>query len=229
MIRNQTPPGFIMFDLDGTLIDSAPDLATSTNELLEAAGLPALTIDQVRSMIGNGIRMLVYRAFGAYGIDLEGDALTDATDRMMTIYARNLTLETVLMPGAERTMRELHAIGVTLAVITNKPEAFTREILEFFDLDRFVSIVVGGDTGPKRKPAPDMLLHALRLAGADPSDALMIGDSPADIDAAKAAGIANIAVRGGYTNVAVEALGADTIIDSLEDLTIAFSQLRKAV
>jgi phosphoglycolate phosphatase len=111
-------------------------------------------------------------------------------------------------------------------VVTNKPEEFTRELIKHFGFDAIVDVVVGGDTGPQRKPAPDMLEHALAAMGVAAGKAIMVGDSPADIDSAKAAGVLSVAVRGGYTNVPVEELGADILIDSLKDLPQAIAALK---
>ena len=220
-------PQVILFDLDGTLIDSAPDIAAAVNRLLAEDGHASLTLDEVRSMIGNGVKKLVERAYAARGITLEGAALEETTNRMMAIYGDHLTVETVLLPGAAEILAAYHKARVKLGVVTNKPEAFTRTILEHFGLSEIVDVVVGGDTGPERKPAPDMLNHALAQTGFTASRALMVGDSPADIGAAKAAFMASVAVRGGYTNVPVEELGADIVIDSLSELPAAIEQLKQ--
>jgi phosphoglycolate phosphatase len=207
----------VFFDLDGTLIDSAPDIAAATNALLASHGIPALSVDQVRGMIGNGVKKLVQRAFDANGIALEGEALDERTSEMMGIYARHLTVLTNEMPGASAILRQADAAGLSIAVLTNKPEIFTREIITAFGWSPYVDCILGGDSGPARKPAPDMLLHVCRQLGILPAEALMIGDSPADIGAAKAASVASIAVRGGYTNVPVDALGADRVVSSLNE------------
>jgi phosphoglycolate phosphatase len=220
-------PRAILFDLDGTLIDSVPDIATAVNLLLETEHLAPLTVEDVRGMIGNGIAKLVERAFEARGVLLEGDSHAAMTERMMEIYKDHLTDETALMEGAEHILCAYAKVGVRLAVVTNKPEAFSREILEHFGLGEVVSVVVGGDTGPARKPAPDMLLNAVTELGATVSQSLMVGDSPADIDAAKAAPMASVAVRGGYTRIAVEELGADVVIDSLTQLPGAIELLKE--
>ena len=220
-------PQVILFDLDGTLIDSVPDLRSSVNMLLGEDGHPPLTLDQVRSMIGNGVRKLVERAYAASGVTLEGEALDAATDRMMAVYGGRLTAETTLMPGAAEIISAYHRARVKLGVVTNKPEAASRTILDHFGLSEIIDVVVGGDTGPERKPAPDMLNHALAQTGFTASRALMVGDSPADIGAAKAAFMASVAVRGGYTNVPVEDLGADIVIDSLSELPAAIEQLKQ--
>lgn len=221
-------PGAILFDLDGTLVDSVPDIASAVNLLLGRDGLAPLTEDEVRSMIGNGIKKLVQRAYAARGTDLAGDELERTTDRMMGIYGDWLVVRTALMKGAAEVISVCAAAGVKIAVVTNKPEAFAAEIVTRLGLGDAVAVILGGDSGPKRKPAPDMLVETLARLGADAGDAVMVGDSPADIDAARAVPMASIAVRGGYTNVAPDDLGADLVIDSLEDLPAAIMRLREA-
>ena len=222
-------PQAILFDLDGTLIDSAPDIAAAVNELLAQDGLPAQTVDAVRGMIGNGVRKLVERAYGTSGRPVEGAALDETTDRMMGVYGKHLTRHTAILPGALEMVVAYHAAGVKIGVVTNKPEAFTHEILAHFGLDAHVDVVVGGDTGPARKPAPDMLEHALRQVGVPAARALMVGDSPADIGAAKAAHMASIAVRGGYTTVPADQLGADLVVSDLMELPAAIGTLTATV
>ncbi|KGF69716.1 phosphoglycolate phosphatase [Hoeflea sp. BAL378] len=222
-------PRAILFDLDGTLIDSAPDLCASVNDLLAQDALPPLSPDAVRGMIGHGVRKLVERAYAFSGRPVAGEALDDATDRMMEIYGGQLTRHTTLMPGAMEMVVAYHMAGVKIGVVTNKPEAFTREILGHFGLLALVDVVVGGDTGPLRKPAPDMLEHALLQVGVSPLHALMVGDSPADTDAARAAGVASVAVRGGYTTVPADALGADRVISTLMELPAAIEAFKAAV
>jgi phosphoglycolate phosphatase len=146
---------------------------------------------------------------------------------MMEIYAHHLTNLTTLMPGAAEAVTAGHGAGAKIAVVTNKPEAFSRAILTHFGLAPFIDLVIGGDSGPARKPAPDMLLHALGQFGIDPRHALMIGDGPADIDAARAANMRSVAVSGGYTAVPAEALGADLHIQTLADLPMAVARLRE--
>jgi phosphoglycolate phosphatase len=220
-------PEAILFDLDGTLIDSAPDIAAAANELLSEDTLGPLTVAQVRAMVGSGVRKLVERAYAACGEPLAGEALDARHARMMEIYAFHLTKLTTLMPCAAEALAACDEAGAKIAVITNKPEVFSRAILAHFGLEPFIDLVVGGDTGPARKPAPDMLLHAIARFGIEPERALMIGDGPADIDAARAANIRSVAVSGGYTAVPVEALGADLHIETLAELSKAIARLRE--
>jgi phosphoglycolate phosphatase len=220
-------PEALLFDLDGTLIDSVPDLTTSANLLLGEDGLQPLAIGEVRSMIGNGVRKLVERAFAARDVLLDEAGLDVRTGRMMVIYADYLTAETVFMPSAREIVTTYHKANTRIAVVTNKPEGFSRTILDKLGICGMVDCVVGGDSGPARKPAPDMLLHACRQMNVQVSRAVMVGDSPADIDAARNASMACVAVRGGYTSVPVEELGADVLIDTLADLPGAIEKLKE--
>lgn len=208
----------VIFDLDGTLIDSAADLHGSINIVLVRHGLAELSLPQVVSMIGHGVRKLVERAFATSGQPLQGEALDAAYDEMVGVYESRLTELTTLMPGAAEAVRALQGTGIRLGVVTNKPHAATETILAHFGLLDPMLIVMGGDSGLPRKPAPDMLEVALYKLGLDPDDVVMVGDSPADIDCARAAGVRSIAVRGGYTQKPADKLGADLVIGSLAEL-----------
>jgi len=219
-------PRAILFDLDGTLVDSVGDIRTALNLLRAEEELDPLALDAVRGMVGNGIAKLVQRAFAADGMHLEGDALAEMARRMMEIYAHHLTIETELKAGAREIVRAYHRAGAKIAVVTNKPEAFSRAIIDHFELSAAIHAIVGGDSGPARKPAADMLLHACALVDAPVRRAIMVGDSSADVGAAHAAGMASIAVLGGYTTVPVADLGAHVVIDTLNDLPAAIERLK---
>lgn len=221
-------PKAILFDLDGTLVDSAPDIAAAVNELLAGRSLPPLTVVQVKSMIGNGVEKLVERAFATSGTPLSGAELEDANREMAPIYRRHTTQLTRLMPGAAEALAQLHVAGIRMGVATNKPQVATREILLHFGLLERLGAIVGGDAVTRKKPAPDALLLALDQLGTEPRDAFMVGDSVTDVEAARAAGMPVVIVRGGYTQLPVEQLGADLICDSLLELPAALSGLRSA-
>ncbi|WP_067341563.1 phosphoglycolate phosphatase [Stappia indica] len=215
----------LLFDLDGTLVDSVPDIAAATNQLLDSEGHTPLEVDEVRRMIGHGIPKLVERALAARGRVLDAEALAPLVARMNAFYGDNLTGRTTLLPGAVEALEEGKRAGLGLAVVTNKPEGFSRTIVAHFGLEDLVPVVVGGDTCATRKPAPEMLLHAAAKLGATPATAVMVGDSGADVDSARAAGMKVIVVRGGYGGVAAEDLGADVVIDTLADLFGALERL----
>ncbi|MER8522434.1 phosphoglycolate phosphatase [Mesorhizobium sp. M0814] len=218
----------ILFDLDGTLVDSAPDIAAAVNELLAGRDLPPLRLDQVKAMIGGGIRKLVERAFAASGTPLLGIALDEANRVMAAIYRRHLTGRTRLMPGVREVLTHLHLSGIAMAVVTNKPQLAAREILLHFRLTDYLGAIIGGDAVTYLKPAPDALLLALDLLQVEPRDTLMVGDSSADVAAARAAGMAVILLRGGYSQIPVEELCADLVCDSLFDLPSAMRRLQDA-
>ena len=215
-------PRAILFDLDGTLIDSAPDLHAAVNILIARRGLGPLSLDQVKSMIGNGVKKLVERAFAACGVSLSGEALEAEHLAMIDVYGDHLTVLTTLMPGVPDVIEAVREDGVQVAVVTNKPQRAAEAILDDLGLSPYLDAVIGGDAGVEKKPAPDMLLAALDVLGVAP------GDSPVDVAAARAAGVLIAAVRGGYTTVAVEELGADAVIDGLDLLSGAIASLRPA-
>ena len=219
-------PRAVLFDLDGTLIDSAPDIAAAVNELLARGGRPPLTVAAVTSMIGNGVEKLVERAIAASGDVLDAAALKRQQMAMIDIYARHLTGLTVLLPGVREALDALHGSGVLLGLVTNKPQRFIETVLDHFDMSPLFGVVIGGDAGVAKKPAPDMLLAALEEFGVAQSDAVMVGDSEADADAARAAGISGVIVRGGYTNVPAEQLGANVVIDDMSGLAAALDRLK---
>lgn len=221
-------PRAILFDLDGTLIDSAPDIAASVNELLSRHDFPALSLAEVKSMIGNGLKKLVERAFAASGRTLSAGELEIAGSEMTAIYRQNLTRLTCLLPGAQEAITRFHVAGIPLGVVTNKPQVATREILLHFGLTDRLGVIVGGDAVSHMKPAPDALLLALDRLGVQPSEALMVGDSVTDFEAARTAGVKVALVRGGYSKVPIDELGADLVCESLFDLPEILSQKQDA-
>lgn len=221
-------PRAILFDLDGTLIDSAPDIAAAVNELLAGRDLPPLRVDQVKAMIGGGVKKLVERAFAASGSPLAGGTLEEANRAMAPTYRRHLTGLTRLMPGVREALTHFHLNALAMGVVTNKPQLAAREILLHFHLTEYLGAIVGGDAVTCLKPAPDALLLALDQLGVEATDTLMVGDSSSDVGAARAAGMPVVLLRGGYTQIPVEELGADLVCDSLLDLPSAMQRLQAA-
>ncbi|HEU6440976.1 MAG TPA: phosphoglycolate phosphatase [Microvirga sp.] len=206
----------IIFDLDGTLVDSARDLQDATNALLAEEGLRRITLDEVKSMIGDGAAKLVERAIVATGGDVA--RLPELVARFLEIYEANASCHTEAYPGVPQTLESLKRLGLLLAVVTNKPYAATIDILEALALRGFFDAVIGGDTLPERKPHPAPILMALRRLGVDPGAALMIGDNYHDVQAAHAAGVRACAVTYGYSHKPHAELGADRLIDAMPDL-----------
>ena len=205
-------PTAIIWDLDGTLVDSAPDLASALNVVLSKRGFFALTTDEVRTMIGNGVPKLVERGFNAVGVRPD-EAQLEALVAMFTEeYRACATDNTHPYPGIVEVLEEINGMNIPMGICTNKPEAFTRQILEALGLSGFFSSVVGGDTTSARKPDPEPVLACLRGLVAEPAFSLMIGDSVHDVRAARAAGVTVGVVPWGYRAAPVETLGADFVL-----------------
>lgn len=194
-------PRLVMFDLDGTLIDSVPDLAEAVDRMLAELGRPPAGVEKVRDWVGNGARVLVRRAL-ADDIDHAGVSETqteEALARFLDIYAdcHNLT---ALYPGVHELLEALSTAAVELAVVTNKPERFVAPLLEQVGLGGYFRWIIGGDTLPQQKPDPAALLQVMRLAGVEATQSLFVGDSRNDVLAARAAGVPCVAVSYGYNH-----------------------------
>ncbi|HTR16148.1 MAG TPA: phosphoglycolate phosphatase [Acetobacteraceae bacterium] len=210
----------LILDLDGTLLDSLPDLAAALNGLLTARGLAPLTEPEVRAMIGDGVRALVQRGLAAREAALDPDAVS----AFLAIYEPDVAARTRPYPGIEAALARLAAEGWRLAVCTNKPEAAARALLDALGLMPYFAAIGGGDTFPERKPHPGHVLGTLRAAGGDPARAIMVGDLPHDIAAARAAGLPCIYVTWGYGS-AEAGQRADAVIDRAKDLPAAAARL----
>ena len=217
----------IVFDLDGTLVDSAPDLARALNRVLAEEGLPEVEPASVRSMVGEGAARTIARGFAAAGRPIADPPPERLRLRFLDFYADGLADSTRPWPGAVDALEALAAGGRRLAICTNKPEGLSRTLLEALDLARFFRAVLGGDSLPVRKPDPRHLAEAVRRAGGDPARAAMVGDSAADVDAARAAGVPAVVVTFGYTRIPARELGADACIDAFEELIPALSGLER--
>ena len=206
----------ILFDLDGTLVDSAGDLRDALNALLAEEGLAPLDLEAVKGMVGDGVAKLVERGLIARGAGL--DRLPAHVARFMALYEPNAARLTRPYPQVAETLEPFRERGLRLAVVTNKPHAATMRILEVLDLARFFDAVVGGDTLSRRKPDPAPLLHAMRALDAAPAETLMVGDNHHDVAAARAAGVPVAVVAYGYGGRPAAELGADRVLDSFAAL-----------
>jgi phosphoglycolate phosphatase len=178
----------IVFDLDGTILDSRRDLADSTNDVLASYGAAPLPVDQVAGMIGEGARMLVQRAVQATGPQVGPVNLDEALDRFRTFYDRRLLLNTRPYSGIEAVLA-FAARHADLAVLTNKPESFTRRLLEAFEMSSAFRWVIGGDSAFPRKPDPAALMSLMNQATTTRAQTLVVGDSMIDIETARWAGV----------------------------------------
>lgn len=190
-----TAPAFL-FDLDGTLADTLPDLAASTNYVRAQHDLPPVPDATVRSFIGDGARALVRRALAERSLDAA--SLEQALDAYVEHHVDQCTRACRLFEGVAPLLERLQRDGHPIAVVTNKPERFARPVVDHLGLDAFAAVVVGGDTLPTKKPDPAMLEHALALLGATTEGATMVGDGLQDLRAGRALGIRTIACLFGY-------------------------------
>ncbi|MFN0263006.1 HAD family hydrolase [Tepidamorphus sp. 3E244] len=211
-----------VFDLDGTLVDTLPDLAASLNVALEKEGLARVSQEDARRGVGHGARRMIEHALADRGVTPDRERIDRMHGAFLEHYTANIAVDSVPFPGAVAAMDALSARGIVLAVCTNKYEALARRLLGDLGLaDRFAAIA-GGDTFPASKPNPQHLTGTIQAAKC--GAAVMIGDSDADIGAAKAAGIPSVAVSFGYSTRPAAELGADRLIahfDELEDAVVA--------
>lgn len=215
----------ILFDLDGTLVDTAPDLAAATDYALSQAGRPAIGLDSVRSMVGDGARALIQKGFKASGGMPEPDAFEAAFNDFMIYYGRHIADTSRPFPGVATCLAALAEQGYALAVCTNKPESLSRSLLDQLGLSGFFGAVVGGDSLLVRKPDPGHIRGTLDKLGTEFSWAAMVGDSANDVNAAKAAGLPCVVVSFGYTQIPAKDLGGDRLIDHFSELPGALAAL----
>jgi phosphoglycolate phosphatase len=215
----------LLCDLDGTLVDSLPDLAAAIAELLDQESRPGLMQEAVAAMVGDGVPKLIERALAATGGVPPAAELAALVARYMPIYEARLTELTRPYPGAIETLQALKDNGWRLAVCTNKPEAPSREIVTGLGFAGLFEAISGGDSLPVKKPDPGHVLGLLAGLGAAPGAAVMLGDSTNDVRAAQAAGLPAIAIAHGYGATPARELGADRVIESFAELPAALAAL----
>lgn len=214
------PPKALLFDLDGTLIDSAPDLATAINLMLIELGYSAVTEAKVRPWVGNGARKLVERALRQTLQKKPEDDFIDAALKIFFHhYQRVLCDNTCLYPGVKEALQYWQSQGIAMACVTNKPARFTEPLLKHFALDEFMPVAISGDSLPVRKPDPAPLLKACELLGVVVGETIMIGDSRNDVEAARNADMKVICVSYGYNHgEPIQNTQPDWLVDSLAEL-----------
>lgn len=218
----------IVFDLDGTLVDSAHDLVATLNVVLGREGHEPLPMEQARTMIGQGARALLERGLAATGTSVDPVRLEALYEGFLAHYAENIAVETRAFPGVVETIDRLAEEGWLIACCTNKLEWLSRRLLDQLGLASRFAAIAGGDTFEMKKPDPGHIVATIREAGGDPRLAVMVGDSANDIDAAKAAGIPVVAVDFGYTDTPVTELGPDIVISHFDALYDAATTLTSA-
>lgn len=215
----------VVFDLDGTLVDTAPDLVGATNHALSDLGLAPVDAHLLRPWISFGAQRMIIEALVHSGKHLPDTEIARLLDLFLTYYEENIARESRAYPGVVDAIETLSSSGARLAVCTNKRESLSRSLLSALNLDRHFHGLAGRDTFPICKPHPDHLLGAVRLAGGDPARAIMVGDSEVDIQTAKAAGVPVVAVSFGYTAIPVAQLAPDRVIDHYDALIPAIRDL----
>lgn len=210
----------VIFDLDGTLIDTAPDLIESLNHTIAAADLEPVTFDDLTHLVGQGARVMIKRAFELRKVALD-EAETDTLfARFIDHYRANMPGKSQAFPGVIACLDRLAAAGISIAVCTNKSEALALPLLDELGLSARFAVTTGGDTFAVRKPDAGHILGTIERAGGNPAAAIMIGDSINDILAAKNAGIPAVAVDFGYSDVPVESLSPERVISHYDELTV---------
>lgn len=216
----------LFFDLDGTLVHSAPDLQATANWLLAQEGRGSITIEQTIQFTGEGVPTLVKRAFQATGDEPDAKELAALTKRFVERYLPRSAELSELYPNVRQTLEQLSAAGYDLAICTNKPEGPALNLMKAMNLTKFFPVLIGGDTIPgAHKPDPQCLLVGIERMGTDPANAVMVGDSEVDAKMAQAAGVPVILMSYGYTKTPLEELNADAIIDDFNQLAGALDAL----
>lgn len=216
-------PQRVMFDLDGTLVDSALDLTAAVDNMLQAIGREPAGEERVRQWVGNGAQVLVKRALTGEmhptEESLEPELFQAAFEVFLAAYTQSNGRYARLYPGVEELLIHLQQAGVPMAVVTNKPMAFTTPLLKAMKIEQYFDQVLGGDSLPVKKPDPLPLLSVLEATGCAPEQALMLGDSRNDVDAARAAGCPVICVSYGYNHgEPVENCSPDRVVGSFAEL-----------
>jgi phosphoglycolate phosphatase len=208
----------IAFDLDGTLVETAPDLIGALNVVLSERGLAPMPLASARVLVGRGARKLIENGFAAAGRALDPSDIGGLVTRFIEVYAGRIASESQPYPSLTEALDELAAAGAILCVCTNKRSDLSLALLDALQLTHRFAAVVGADRAPKPKPDPSHVLAAIAAAGGDPAFALMVGDSANDVDSAKAAKVPVVAVTFGYTETPARDLGADAVIDRFDEL-----------
>ena len=215
----------ILFDLDGTLVDTAPDLIGALNAVLEEERLPPAPAEAARHLVGRGARQLLHRGFALADRPFETAREKALVERFVELYLARITRESRPFPGLEAALDALEAQGARFVVCTNKRTDLSIALLEGLGLAPRFQAVIGADLAPKPKPDASHIQAAVDAAGGRLGRCLMVGDSAADIGAAKNAGVPSVAVSFGYCDGPVEDLGADVIIHDFAELPAAAARL----
>ncbi|MCA1907025.1 MAG: phosphoglycolate phosphatase [Magnetospirillum sp.] len=218
------PPFAVVFDLDGTLIDSAPDVAAALNRLLIDEGRRALTLAEVQELVGEGAGALIERAWRATGKATTPEAVMPLVRRYLDYYRASPADHTIVYEDVAEVLDSFRRRGVPMGICTNKPQGMSDLVLDRLGLAPYFAAVLGGEYS-RRKPDGDHIRETLRRMGAEQVQAVMVGDSATDVAAARDAGLPVIAVDWGYARMAPQALAADVLISRFIELPAAVESL----
>jgi phosphoglycolate phosphatase len=218
----------VVFDLDGTLVDSAPDLVATLNIVFARIGLPPVAYDAARNMVGGGARAMIVRGLKAEGRTLDVAEVDRLVSDFIDHYSVHIADRSRPFPGLEATLDALAARGCRFAVCTNKLEWLAVRLLDALALSERFAAICGGDTFGLQKPDPELLRRTIARAGGDADWVVMVGDSITDIATARGAGVPVVAVDYGYSQTPVTELGADRVISALSALPNAVFDLLRA-
>jgi phosphoglycolate phosphatase len=212
-----SPIRFLLFDLDGTLVETLTDIAGSVNHALVRLGLPPRSMSEVRAFVGRGVERLIARALGEEHAPLAGECLALFREH----YGVHCLDNSRLLPGAREILEKF--ADRSMAVVSNKPERYVVRMLEGLDIARHFPVVFGGDSVEEKKPSPLMVRAALRRFDLDPTEGILVGDMPVDVETGRAAGVHTVSVLGGFADrEELEAAGPDRIAENLYEVARLF-------
>lgn len=218
----------IVFDLDGTLVDSAPDLLEGLNVAMAMEDLTPVTLEEIRQLVGGGVAVMLKRGLDARGCTVSDERFKELSAAFIAHYELHIADRSTLYPGVVEVLDGYRAAGRRLAVCTNKLERLARMVIENFGLTGHFDAICGGDTFVGRKPDPVHLKGTIARAGGDPAHAVLVGDSVTDFDAARNAGIPCVLMEYGYTDIPAAELGAEAVLADFADVPAAIKRLEAA-
>ncbi len=228
MTHNLSAPPLLVFDLDGTLADTAVDLVSTLNAILTREGLAAISFQEGRAMVGSGAKALLQRGLKANGVDVDEKRLEQLFQDYLAHYEEHIADESMLYPGVLAALDRFEAAGWSFAVCTNKIEAPSVLLLTALGVAKRFKAICGKDTFAVSKPDGDALLQTIAKAGGDPRRAIMVGDSKTDVETAHNANVPVVAVNFGYTDQPVETFEPDRVIAHFDELWQAVEGLSEA-
>jgi len=208
----------LIFDLDGTLVDTAPDLAAATNAILAAEGRRRVSLEEIRNMVGQGARRMIERGFAATGEPLHPERLEPLYERFIAYYSEHIAEESRPFPGVADLIARCRTSGIAMAVCTNKLEALSVSLISTLGLSEHFPVIIGPDTIGVGKPDPAPYIEACWRLGIKPDETMMVGDSRTDVLTARAAGVPVIAVSFGYTDEPVATFAPDHVVDHFDEV-----------